>query len=109
MRINCLSFFFIAFGAMLFASSCRDNHPAKEPVIVKTPEQMDKEVAANIKAVLQYANDNAGKINDSIALSYSELVADYYKKSDYKNIWSQREEQNPLADSLLQFINQSKY
>ena len=27
----------------------------------------------------------------------------------YKNIWSKQEEQNPLADSLLQFINQSKY
>lgn len=98
-----------AFIGISLIQSCGENHPAKEPVIVKTPEQMDDQVSANIKAVIEYAKDKNGKINDSITLAYTSLVADFYGKNSFKNIWSHKEMKTGLADSLISFIVSARY
>ena len=88
---------------------CKENHTAKEKEIVKTPEEMDGQVADNIKAVLLFAKDNNGKINDSIKLSLYGLVNSFYEQNNFKSIWSSKENWMPLADSMFQFIENSKY
>lgn len=62
----------------------------------------------NVKAVLQYALDNNGRINDSIKLSVTAIVDSFYHKNDYGNIWSKNEKWEPLADSLYNFIEGSE-
>ena len=88
---------------------CKNRHVAPEKEIVKKPEEMDDQIADNIKAVLQFAKDNNGKINDSIKLSLLGIVGSYYDQNDYHNIWSRKERWMPLADSLFSFIETSKY
>ncbi len=82
---------------------------APEKEIVKKPEDMDDQIADNIKAVLQSAKDNNGKINDSVKLSLLGIVDSYYDQNDYHNIWSKKEKWMPLADSMFDFIKTSKY
>ncbi|MEP6948039.1 MAG: L,D-transpeptidase family protein [Ginsengibacter sp.] len=82
---------------------------APEKEIVKKPEEMDDQIADNIKALLQFAKDNNGKINDSVKLSLSGIVDSYYSQNDYHNIWSTKERWMPLADSIFHFIESSKY
>ncbi len=89
--------------------SCKTRHPAKEKEIVKIPEEMDDQVSDNIKAVLQYAKDNNGKINDSIKLSLYVIVNSFYDQNGYHNIWSRKEKWMPVADSMYSFIETSKY
>lgn len=89
--------------------SCKQKHAAEKEVIITTPEMMDEAVSRNIQAVLSYAAENGGKINDSSQLSLQGLVEDFYKSNQFKNTWSSYEEKDPLADSLLLFISQSKY
>ena len=91
-----------------FSYSCRTKHAAIEKQIVATPEEMDSKVGDNIKAVLQYALDNNGKINDSIKLSLTAIVDSFYHKNDYVSIWSKDEKWEPLADSLYNFIEGSE-
>ncbi len=87
----------------------KKEHGAVKKEIVKKPEEMDDQVANNIKEVLTYASDNNGKINDSIRLSLPDIVNSFYEKNDYKNVWSKKERWLPLADSMLAFIVSSKY
>jgi murein L,D-transpeptidase YcbB/YkuD len=88
---------------------CKTKHAAKEKEIVKKPEEMDDQISDNVKAVLQFAADNNGKINDSIKLSLYHIVNSFYDQNDYHNIWSNKEKWAPLADSMYSFIEASKY
>ena len=54
--------------------SCKSKHAATEKQIVEDPAKMDDKVNENIKAVLRYAIENNGKINDSIKLSSTAVV-----------------------------------
>ncbi|HUS02759.1 MAG TPA: L,D-transpeptidase family protein [Chitinophagaceae bacterium] len=95
---------FALFISMIFIFSCKSKHAATEKQIVATPEEMDTKVTENVKAVLQYALDNNGKINDSIKLRVAAIVDSFYHKNDYVNIWSRNEKWEPIADSLYNFI-----
>jgi len=100
-------FFTIIMMACLFG--CKSKHAAVKKEIVKVPEEMDDQITDNIKAVLQFANDNNGKINDSIKLYLPGVVTSFYDKNDFHNIWSRKEKWNSLADSMFDFIEHSKY
>jgi murein L,D-transpeptidase YcbB/YkuD len=100
---------FLLIIAMCCLVCCKDRYVAPEKEIVKKPEEMDDQIADNIKALLQFAKDNNGKINDSIKLSLLGIVGSYYDQNDYHNIWSRKERWMPLADSLFSFIETSKY
>jgi L,D-transpeptidase YcbB len=99
--------------AFLFISgfffSCQNKHAATKKQIVNTPEEMDDEITDNIKAVLQYAQDNNGKINDSIKLYLPGILNAFYQKNDYHNIWSKKEQWLPIADSMYNFVRDAKY
>src|SRR5674476_158768 len=107
-KVNLVNLFLTAMMVCCLIS-CKENQAAKEKEIVKTPEEMDDEVADNIKTVLDFAKDNNGNINDSITLSLYGLVSTFYEQNNFKNIWSSKENWNPLADSMYHFIENSKY
>ena len=88
---------------------CKSKHAAVKKEIVKKPAEMDDQVTDNIKAVLQFAEDNNGKINDSVKLRLVGIVNAFYTKNDFHNIWSKKEKWLPLADSMFNFIEYSKY
>jgi murein L,D-transpeptidase YcbB/YkuD len=88
---------------------CKSKHPAVKKEIVKRPEEMDDKISDNIKAVLQFAKDNNGKINDSIRLALPAHVTSFYDKNDYRNIWSRKEKWTSNADSMFDFIKYCKY
>ncbi len=88
--------------------SCKNRTPA-EKEIVKKPEEMDDKISGNLKSFLEYADDNDGKIDDSTKLTLHQIVHSFYKQNDYHNIWSKKEHWNSLADSMFDFIENSKY
>jgi L,D-transpeptidase YcbB len=100
---------FLAATFICFMEGCQENQAAKEKEIVKLPENMDNQVAGNIKAALLFAKVNNGKINDSIKLSLYDIVNSFYSQNGFKNIWSSKENWLPLADSMFNFIESSKY
>ena len=90
-------------------TACKEKHAVREKEIVTTPGQMDAQVADNIKAVLLFANDNNGKINDYITLSHYALVNHFYEQNNNRSMWSSKESWLPLADSMFYFIGHAKY
>ncbi len=107
-RIRLIYIFFIL-TASSHLYSCKNRTPPAKKEIVKEPEEMDDKISDHLKSVLEYADDNDGKIGDSIKLSLQQIVHSFYKENDYHNIWSKKEHWNPLADSLFDFIEKSKY
>ncbi|GAB2821875.1 L,D-transpeptidase family protein [Ferruginibacter profundus] len=69
---------------------------------------MDKEASENIKAVLEFALGNNGKVDDSIRLHLATITGDFYAAEDYQPVWSSKENWQPLADTLFQFISRAE-
>lgn len=99
----------ILFLAVLCFESCQEKHAAKEKEIVETPGQMNARVSQNIKAVLLYALDNEGRINDSIRLNLSHILDDFYAANNYQRVWSDHDSFLPKAISMIDFIKNARY
>ncbi|UAY53512.1 L,D-transpeptidase family protein [Ferruginibacter albus] len=69
---------------------------------------MNQQTSDNIKQSLQYALENGGKIGDNIVLNMDSATNDFYTSVDYKNVWSDKEKWNPLADSVYTYIQNAE-
>lgn len=88
--------------------SCTNSAQQKGPDIVTNPEKIDVKTGEIIKQSLAFAQQNNGKINDSIRLYFSTVVNDFYNSNNYINIWSKKEKWEPLADSLYEYIKNAE-
>ena len=89
-------------------TACNNSSNSKNSVVVSSPEQMDKKASENIKASLETAIKNGGKLNDSMQLQFAEVVQAFYKDADFDVSWSHKEQWQPLADSLYGFIQHAE-
>lgn len=99
---------FLYFFCWIVVLSCNNASEPGERKIVSDPAKMDKETGKSIEKALAYALEHGGKIEDSIHLKVLQLVHDFYKENDYSNVWSHQEKWEPLADTVLGFIEQSE-
>ena len=106
--LNFIKVFILSMTVVVFAS-CQQKHAAKEKEIVETPGEMNARVSDNIKAVILFALDNKGEINDSIRLKLPALIHAGYVKNSYQRIWSDHKRFLGRADSLLNFIQHARY
>ena len=95
--------------ASLIYTGCKNHYNPEEKEIIKNPEEIDDQVAGKLKSVLQYAEDNNGKIDDSSHLSLYGIVTAFYENNDYHNQWSKKGEWLAIADSMFGFIEQVRY
>lgn len=98
-------------GALLIFCwfGCKTHSEIKQKEIVKIPEKMDDQISDNIQSVLRFAKENNGKISDSLKLAEWQIVNAFYEKNNFRGIWSSEENWNPVADSMFEFIKNSKY
>lgn len=94
----------------LFILSCNDHEEKKAPVtkIVTAPEKMDEQSGESIQQLLEYALQHGNKVDDSTRLKIAAITSKFYDDNDFSTVWSHEEKWQPLADSLLQFIDQSE-
>jgi murein L,D-transpeptidase YcbB/YkuD len=90
-------------------SGCHNGKAHNEPIIVSTPEKMDKQTSQTIKDALDYATQHNGDIGDSIHLHFTGPVNSFYSGNDFNNIWSHKEKWEPLADSFYYFIEHASW
>ncbi|MBX3257553.1 MAG: L,D-transpeptidase family protein [Chitinophagaceae bacterium] len=89
----------------LVVVACNNTPHEPKPVeIVKEPENLNKKTYENIKAVLQFAHENKGELNDSVRFGMIETVQKWYDTKDSLRTWSDQKQWNALADSLYDFI-----
>jgi len=88
----------------LFILACNNTETIKNGELVKDPEQMDRTAEKNIRAVLEAALKDNGKINDTTRLNLASVINSFYSGNDYHPVWSSKEKWQPLADSLYNLI-----
>lgn len=107
-KLNSIKILFILITLGCFGA-CNNHKTIKQKEIVNVPEKMDDQISDNIKSVLDFASTSNGMINDSVQLVQLKFVNAFYSKNDFKGVWSKTETWNPIADSMFQFIKNSKY
>lgn len=107
-RLNFIKVSILFFLVFCF-TSCQEKHAAREKEIVETPGQMNVRVSENIKAVMLYALDHEGIINDSSRLVQSSIVNAFYAQNNFQRIWSDQNAFLPQAISMIDFIKDAKY
>jgi murein L,D-transpeptidase YcbB/YkuD len=102
-------FRYFAICIIFLAVSCTNLSKGEDKNIVINPNAMNEEVTDRIKEALDKAVANAGKIDDSTQIGLYQIVEQFYKKNDYKPVWSSAAKWEPLADSLYQFIKYAEH
>ena len=95
---------YYAIGIIFLALSCNNHNSNNDRNLITNPNAMNKEVADQIEGALNEASENSGKIDESTQITLYDIVDQFYKKNDYKPVWSNAEKWQPLADSLYGFI-----
>lgn len=103
-----IQFLFLIF-LLLTLVACHEQIRKDDKDEVKTPAQMDAHVGSDLKSMLEYVADSKDQLNDSTVLTYRRLEDTVYGANNYSPLWSQKEQWLPLADSLMSFIDSSKY
>src|SRR5882724_9730356 len=85
----------------LFIIACHHADKPKDKQIVADPKEMNNTASENIRAVLEFALSNQGKVDDSIRLNLTAIVDTFYASVDYEPVWSNKETWQPLADTLF--------
>ncbi|MEO8110793.1 MAG: L,D-transpeptidase family protein [Ginsengibacter sp.] len=101
--------FILLLVAFASYTGCKNHNKPAEKEIVKNPEEIDEQVADNLRSVLQYAEGNNGKIDDSNNLALTNIVSAFYDNNGYHNLWSKKGNWLPIADSMIDFIEHSRY
>lgn len=94
---------------LLILVACHRRSRNEDKDEVNAPAQMDAHVGSDLKSMLEYVADNKDRLNDSTELTYRRLEDSAYGATNYTPLWSNKEQWLPLADSLISFIDSSKY
>src|SRR5437763_401331 len=96
--------FFICLVCCVFILSCHNAPKPGDKKIISDPLKMDEATSESIQQVLAFALQHNGAISDSDHLKLLSPINDFYNQNNYTNVWSHNEKWEPLADSLLNFI-----
>ncbi len=89
--------------------ACNTDTEEPKPVeIVKKPENLNKKTQENIVAILHFAEENKGELNDSVRFNMISVVKKWYDTKDSLRTWSDQKEWLAIADSLYSFIEKSE-
>jgi murein L,D-transpeptidase YcbB/YkuD len=96
---------------MIVLMACRTGGktPGSDKDDVKAPNLTEDHAGTDLKSLLQTAAGNGDKLNDSTVLLYRKLVDSFYETGGYAPIWSDKQRWLPAGDSLLSFIENSRY
>ncbi len=94
---------------VFFVLSCKSKSRLPDTKIVTNPSQMDATASEQIKAMLDYAAENDGRLDDSTRLKLTGAVNAFYDGNSFVNIWSHKAKWEPLADSVFGTIEKAEW
>ena len=111
-RSALLSFLYVLLiGLCLLTIGCHEKVKVKPPPpkdIVQKKEAWEERTAKNLKQYLDFAQENSGKLNDSISVLHIRLLNSFYKQNNYNLVWSLRGSSKYIGTKLYEFVKDSK-
>ena len=88
----------------VFLFSCNNASPKNDQALIADPAKINDEIADDIKASLDFAEQHEGKLDDSTRLSFSNATKIFYTSNNFSPIWSSKGKWEPISDSLYQYV-----
>ena len=102
---NRRSYFLFFCVAGIFFFQCKNKEVrAPEKHIVVNPVKLSESTAEDIHRTLDYLKTNQNRLNDSVTISFTQLIDSLYAASDYKPIWLRNEKTTPEGASFINLI-----
>ncbi len=92
-------------ASLCVLAACQDPPPPVTKEIVREPEKLNPRTAEILLTGIRYAQDNSGKLDDSLHLHETGIVAALHGEGPAKRLWSDERRWLPLADSFAAFIS----
>jgi len=106
---NRRSYFLFFCVAGIFFFQCKNKEVrAPEKHIVVNLVKLSESTAEDIHRTLDYLKTNQNRLNDSVIISFTELIDSLYAASDYKPIWLRNEKTTPEGVSFINLIQNSR-
>lgn len=105
-KITALTFTLLV--VCFFIISCNNNENTAGNITIEGSEEIDEETGSSIKDLISYALQHGGKIDDSTRLKFTAVVNGFYKSNKFKNVWSEDETWQPIADSLFDYVKNAE-
>ena len=106
MKVTSLPFLLLSFFSAFTA--CQPPPPPKKVEIVREPELLNPRTGEIIAEAIAYAQENRGRVDDSIVLYEPALVAEMYPGSPAGRIWSDERAWLAISDSLVDFVRKAE-
>lgn len=88
--------------ALFFGWSCMGEGDASDTAT--SVEVLNEKVGERVQKTLRYALRHDGLLEDSIQLSYSKAISNFYDENGFVPIWSDAGQSKQHADSMLVFV-----
>ncbi|MBM3440120.1 MAG: hypothetical protein FJX94_04595, partial [Bacteroidetes bacterium] len=88
--------------ALFFGWSCMGEGDASDTAT--SVEALNEKVGERVQKTLRYALRHDGLLEDSIQLSYSKAISNFYNENGFVPIWSDAGQSKQHADSMLVFV-----
>ena len=88
--------------ALFFGWSCMGEGDASDTAT--SVEVLNEKVGERVQKTLRYALRHDGLLEDSIQLSYSKAISNFYNENGFVPIWSDAGRSKKHADSMLVFV-----
>ncbi len=99
----------IFLGIPVFFIQCKNNvEQPPEKHIVINPAKLVESTTEDIHRTIDYLKSNQGRLNDSVQLSYSNLMDSLYDANNFKPIWLRDDKTTPEGKSLFSLIQNSR-
>jgi L,D-transpeptidase YcbB len=92
----------------LFFFCCKNNKKQPDTDIVNNPAKMPDHISNDLEKTLYFIAHNKGDLNDTVHVNYIKLEDSVYNTKNYSSLWNKDEHWLPLANSLYEFIENSK-
>ncbi len=106
---NRRSYFLFFCVAGIFFFQCKNKEDrAPEKHIVVNPVKLSESTAEDIHRTLDYLKTHQNRLNDSVIISFTQLIDSLYAASDYQPIWLRNEKTTPEGVSFINLIQNSR-
>lgn len=106
-KVTALSFTLLVL--CFFILACNNSNSTADKKIIANPDEMDEATGNSIEELVSYALQHAGKIDDTTRLKLAAVVEGFYRSNKFKNVWSKKQQWEPLADSLFEYIKNAEW
>jgi L,D-transpeptidase YcbB len=103
------SYFLIFLTAGVFSIQCKNNgeQPPEKHMVIN-PAKLVESTTEDIHHTLDFLKTHQGRLNDTVEISFTNLIDSFYEANKYQPIWLRENSTIPEGNSFMNLIQNSR-